>query len=133
MYSIISGDCAYPLMVNLMTPFRDKGHVSAERIRYNQILSSIRSVIERAFGLLKGKFRRLKYLDIADPETANKIIAAACMLHNFIIDCGEPPADLWELDTNQHDETDNTERNPPSGTLRQADIKRNELVNLLNN
>lgn len=83
------GDCAYPLMLNLMTPFRDNGHLSAAHVRYNVRLSSIRSIIERAFGLLKVKFRRLKYLDISDPGFGNTIIAATCMLHNFIIDNGE--------------------------------------------
>lgn len=79
------GDTAYPLLLNLMTPFKDNGHLTVAQTRYNQKLSSIRSIIERAFGLLKGKFRRLKYLDISDFELGNKIIAAACTLHNFII------------------------------------------------
>lgn len=79
------GDCAYPLMMNLMTPFRDNGHLPASHIRYNVRLSSIRSSIERAFGRLKGKFRRLKYLDVVDMHFGNEIIAAACMLHNFIL------------------------------------------------
>lgn len=80
------GDCAYPLMLNLMTPFRDNGHLPAAHVRYNIRRSSIRSIIERAFGLLKIKFRRLKYLDISDVRFGNTIIAATCMLYNFIID-----------------------------------------------
>lgn len=83
------GDSAYPLMYNLMTPFRDNGHLPAVHIRYNIRLSSIRSIIEQAFGLLKVKFRRLKYLDISDANFGNTIIACTCMLHNFIIDNGE--------------------------------------------
>lgn len=83
------GDCAYPLMINLMIPFRDNGHLPAAHVRYNTRLSSIRSIIERAFGLLKVKFRRLKYLDIFNVDFGNKIIAASCMLHNFIIENGE--------------------------------------------
>ncbi|XP_011164982.1 putative nuclease HARBI1 [Solenopsis invicta] len=80
------GDSAYPLMVNLMTPYRENGHLIGPQIQYNTKLSRIRSIIERAFGLLKTKFRRLKYLDIADFDLGNKMIAAACTLHNFIID-----------------------------------------------
>lgn len=80
----IIGDSAYPLMINLMTPFRDTGHLTAAQSLYNTRLSSIRSVIERTFGLLKGKFRRLKYLDIEDMDLGKKIIAACCVLHNFI-------------------------------------------------
>lgn len=82
----ILGDSAYPLMMNVMTPFKDTGHLTNAQSRYNTKLSSIRSVIERTFGLLKGKFRRLKYMDITDFNLGNKMIAAACVLHNFIQD-----------------------------------------------
>ena len=54
-------------------------------IRYNYIHSSIRTTIERAFGLLKGRFRRLKYLDQENVETMTNTIAAACCLHNICI------------------------------------------------
>lgn len=79
------GDSAYPLLCNLMTPFRDNGHLTRSQSTYNIKLSSIRSIIERSFGLLKTKFRRLKYLDIADFDLGMEMIAAACVLHNFII------------------------------------------------
>lgn len=82
----IIGDSAYPLMMNLMTPFKDTGHLTIAQSQYNTKLSSIRSVIERAYGRLKGKFRRLKYLDIKDMDLGKKIIAAACVLHNIILD-----------------------------------------------
>jgi len=70
------GDSAYPLMTNLMTPYKDNGHLTLQQIRYNVKLSSIRSIIERSFGLLKTKFRRLKYLDISDFDLGNNMIAA---------------------------------------------------------
>ncbi|CAL1678273.1 unnamed protein product [Lasius platythorax] len=81
----IIGDSAYPLLQNVMTPFRDNGNLTPEKSTYNTRLSSIRSIIERAYGLLKGKWRRLKYLDVQSTEMANYIIAAACTLHNFLI------------------------------------------------
>ncbi|XP_050518027.1 putative nuclease HARBI1 isoform X2 [Diabrotica virgifera virgifera] len=77
------GDAAYPLITNVMTPFRDTGHLTEAQTRYNRKLSVARSIIERTFGILKSKFRRLKYLDIANIELGNTIIAAACVLHNF--------------------------------------------------
>jgi len=52
------GDSAYPLLRNLMTPIRDNGHLTRSQNVYNIKLSSIRSIIERSFGLLKSKFRR---------------------------------------------------------------------------
>ncbi|XP_018374047.1 PREDICTED: putative nuclease HARBI1 isoform X3 [Trachymyrmex cornetzi] len=80
------GDSAYPLVMNLMTPYKDNGHLTVSQIRYNTKLSCIHSRTERLFALLKGKFRKLKYLDISDFDLGNKMIAAACTLHNFIID-----------------------------------------------
>lgn len=85
----IIGDAAYPLLVNLLTPYRDTGHLTRAQIIYNTKLSSIRSIIERAFGFIKTKFRRLNYLDIADFDFGNKMIAASCVLHNFLIDHDE--------------------------------------------
>ncbi|XP_050516925.1 putative nuclease HARBI1 [Diabrotica virgifera virgifera] len=84
------GDSAYPLMNNLMKPYQDNGHLTPVQINYNTKLSSIRSVIERAFGLLKVKFRRLKYLDVKNGQTANRIVLAACILYNFILLQGNP-------------------------------------------
>lgn len=83
------GDAAYPLLNSLMTPFKDTGHLTREQIIYNIKFSSTRNVIERAFGLLKGKLRRFKYLDISDFQLGQNMIGAACVLHNFMIDRGE--------------------------------------------
>ena len=43
----------------MVTPFRDNGHLTAAQKKYNKYHSSTRMVIERAFGLVKGCFRRL--------------------------------------------------------------------------
>lgn len=114
----ILGDSAYPLMQNLLTPFRDNGHLTRDQINYNVKLSCIRSVIERAFAQLKGKFRRLKYLDIGDPDFGTEIIVAACVLHNFIIlqneddDEDEVLAAIEEAnDGEEHEEEPNEGRN----------------------
>lgn len=133
-HEYLIGDCAYPLMLNLMTPFRDNGHLPAAHIRYNTRLSSIRSIIERAFGLLKVKFRRLKYLDISHVEFGNAIIAATIMLHNFIIDNGEIE-DYNErlIDNDDAPAIDVYEQNAvQNGTsMQQAIERRNAIVNNL--
>lgn len=77
------GDKAYPSRVNLLTPFRDNGHLTRQQILFNNRLSKARSAVERAFGILKGKFRRLKYLDMNRIELIPTIIIACCVLHNI--------------------------------------------------
>lgn len=78
-----------------MTPFKDNGHLTRSEFLYNTKLSSIRSIIKRAFGMLKSKFRRLKYLDISDFDLGNNMIAAACVLYNFILNKDKL---IWEED-----------------------------------
>ncbi|KYN44206.1 hypothetical protein ALC56_01328, partial [Trachymyrmex septentrionalis] len=51
----------------------------------NLILCSIRIKIEKTFGYLKGRFRRLKFLELLDIEFIPKLITAACILHNTAI------------------------------------------------
>lgn len=125
----ILGDCAYPLMKNLMTPFRDNGHLTREQTNYNVKLSTIRSIIERTFGLLKGKFRRLKYLDIFDVVMGNTIIAAACVIHNFLIERHEVDVEHEALIEEEMPILNDENRDIPDDDL--AVAKRNEIVNLL--
>ncbi|XP_033729019.1 putative nuclease HARBI1 [Pecten maximus] len=79
------GHSAYPLSVNLLVPFRDNGHLSCIEKKYNKSHSSTRVDIERAFGLLKCKFRRLQFLDMHLFNEIPNVIVACCVLHNFIL------------------------------------------------
>ena len=81
----IVGDSAYPLSMNMMVPYRDNGHLTDIQKKYNKHHSTSRIAIERAFGLLKNKFRRLKYLDVRSLNSIPLIISATCVLHNFIL------------------------------------------------
>lgn len=81
----ILGDAAYPTRRWLLTPFRDNGHLTDQQKKYNQYHSSNRVVIERAFALLKGRFRRLKYLETIKLDTSVEIIMICCVLHNICI------------------------------------------------
>jgi len=79
------GDSAYPLRDYLLVPFRDNGHLSRTEVKFNVAHSKTRCDVERAIGLLKGKFRRLKDLDMTATDYIPHVIFACCVLHNFII------------------------------------------------
>jgi hypothetical protein len=51
----IVGDKAYPCIPQLMTPFRNNGHLTARQENYNYLLCRVRNTVERAFALLKKK------------------------------------------------------------------------------
>ena len=82
----IVGHAAYPLLKHLMVPFKDTGCLSARQKKYNTELASVRCVVERAFALLKGRFRRLKFLDMNRTDLVPKVIMACCIMHNLCID-----------------------------------------------
>lgn len=132
---MFAGDKAYPLMINVMIPFRDDDdNLSNGQTHYNRAIYSILPVIDQAFARLNAKFLRLKYLDVADIETANVIIAAACMLHNFIIENGESDDDdalKVEINDREYVNMDPDANEPPSASPNKAEEKRNGIVNLL--
>lgn len=79
------GDGGFPLKEWLMTPFRDNGHLTDRQKHYNYCLSSTRQVIERSFGLLKGRFRRLQNIDVCTVQAAVEVCISGCILHNICI------------------------------------------------
>lgn len=126
------GDAAYPLLPFLMKPYRDTGHLTNAQVTYNIRMSGVRSLIERTFGLLKGKFRRLKYIDMGLIEVIPMVITTACVLHNFIISS----EDILDEDANEFE--DNEEENIEDGNdvlnlniNGQAEQKRQFLASLL--
>jgi hypothetical protein len=80
------GDKAYPLEINLLTPYKENGRLTQRHRNFNTRLSKSRVTIERAFGLLKGRFRRLRYLDMRKLELIPVFIFACCILHNICVD-----------------------------------------------
>ena len=76
------GDAAFPLSSRMRRPFRDNGQLGDRKINYNNKLSSTRMTIERTFGCFKGKFRRMKNLDMLRVDLIPNVLLAACVLHN---------------------------------------------------
>ncbi|XP_061190830.1 putative nuclease HARBI1 [Saccostrea echinata] len=81
------GDSGFPLKDFLMTPFSNPSTQMEER--YNHAHCQTRNVIERAFGVLKSRFRCLHKSGGCLPFTPTKsalVIETCCRLHNKAIE-----------------------------------------------
>ena len=76
-----------------MKPFPETG--DRDQHRFNFLLSSTRMAVERAFGLLKGRFRIIHKQQDTRLENICNVVAACCILHNFCILSGDNPDDDW--------------------------------------
>lgn len=79
------GDKIYPIKEWLLPPFKDYGNMTRSQIMYNKIHSKTRVKIENSFGLLKGRWRRLKHITVYKIAKASNIVMACCALHNFCL------------------------------------------------
>ena len=86
------GDSAYPLSVYMQVPYPNARPGTAKD-SFNFWLSNARIHIECTFGEMIMRFglfwRTLRF----DIETSAKIVKAAALLHNFIVDCREDTLD----------------------------------------
>ncbi|KAF2884499.1 hypothetical protein ILUMI_21673 [Ignelater luminosus] len=60
----ILGDSAYPQSPQLLTPYKDNGHLTAAQKYFNKKLSTCRVDIEHVFGLCKQRFRQLYHVKL---------------------------------------------------------------------
>ncbi|CAL1671631.1 unnamed protein product [Lasius platythorax] len=82
-------DKAYPTLKWCITPYINRGNLTRQQENFNTLVSQTRQTIERAFALLFGRFRRLKYLDMNRVDLISKTILACCVLHNICLDFGD--------------------------------------------
>ena len=113
----------------LLTPFKNNGHLTAVQIRYNEKHSGTRQVIERALGLLKGRWRRLKCLEMEAVEEIPSVVSAGCVLHNFCLLADEGDIEQFFDDDSDGDDSDSDDQ--PDQPLPQAVAKRNMMVQYL--
>ena len=115
----------------LLTPFRDNGHLSRQEVNYNNKHAKTRQTIERAFGLLKGRWRRLKFIEMENINECPAIVAAAHVLHNFCLLADEENIDEFLDEFNGDDGDDDCEL-PAYVPRPQAVAKRNQMAIFLN-
>ena len=112
----------------MLSPFRDNGHLTRAQISYNEKHTRTCQPIERAFGLLKGRWRRLKYIEMDNVQEVPSVISAACVLHNFCLIADEGNIEEFlDLDDNDDGDDDQSEFHFP--VPRPAAVaKRNQMV-----
>lgn len=127
------GDAAYPLLPGLMVPVRDNGHLTQAQVRYNALHSAARAVVERCFGRLKGKFRRLKSLDVTRTDYSSVIIETCIVLHNICLDDEFDESSSVDDVADDDVECDSTDQSAPADHRRadKAKLKRDRIMNAL--
>lgn len=82
---VLVGDEAFPQKTYLMRPYPGaQARDDSEKRYYNYRLSRARRVVENAFGILSQKFLIYQRTLNLDPENADVIVYATCLLHNFM-------------------------------------------------
>lgn len=80
-------DNAFPLLPRLMKPYspKNKEPLTNEEEIFNYRLSRARRCVESAFGILGRKWACVEQTFFCQPIKVKPIIAACCLLHNFLI------------------------------------------------
>lgn len=127
--SHLLGDSAYPLGQHILVPFKDNGHLSRKQVKYNTLHAASRSVIERVFAYLKGRWRRLKYLELHNTYFLPDVIMAACILHNF---CLQQKDHVDDVNASEENDLETYDENVTEiEDSRNGFQKRNDIVNNL--
>ena len=90
-------DSAFALDRTLMKPFPIRPDMPKENATFNYRLSKCRCSVERAFGLLKNRFRLLHKKLEFDLDNTKVIIKAAAVLHNICIANGDSFENDWDV------------------------------------
>lgn len=81
---VIVADEAFALKPNLMKPYSQRSATMEQQV-FNKRLSTARSTVECAFGILATKFGVFQKAICVSPEKATKVTTACCYLHNYLI------------------------------------------------
>ncbi|XP_063446549.1 putative nuclease HARBI1 [Mytilus trossulus] len=96
---LILGDSGYACRPFLMTPYVNPRERHQQR--FNRAHSSTRSIIERAFGILKRRFHVLHSEVRMKPEKVCRVFGACAVLHNIALTRNEPLEDVCGVHVQQ--------------------------------
>ena len=109
---LIIGDPAYPQLRWLMKPYPQTG--ARNKRNFNFKLSSTRMAVERAFGLLKGRFRILHKHQDTTLHNVCHVVTDCCILHSYCIAHDDEADEDWLIDcedVNDNDDYDDEDGN----------------------
>lgn len=95
--SHLIGDLAYKLSTTLMVGFKNLNNITRRQRNFNNKLNVCRADIENAFALLKGRFRRLKFMETVRLDLISLFVVTAAILHNACIMNADLPDDFVDI------------------------------------
>ncbi|XP_045460636.1 putative nuclease HARBI1 [Harmonia axyridis] len=104
-------DSAYKLSDYMMVGFKNNNNLTNRQKNFNAKLSQVRVCIENTFGLLKGRFRRIKFLETVRMDLICLLVFSACLLHNICVLNGDGIDDLIDVNQEVEEERDQNEEN----------------------
>lgn len=111
-----------------MVPYRDNNNLNIIERKHNYKLSADRVIVENAIGLLKERWRRLKFIKTYNICKTIEIASSACVLHNFCL----LNKDYWEVAEKERQKcNDYYENIDRRSDTREAKNKRNRIAHQL--
>ena len=96
-YAHFIADSAFALHSTLMKPYCEKSNMSRKECMFNYRLSRARSTVERAFGMMKNRFRCIHRKMEYELDNSLRIIKAIAILHNLCIISGDDSELDWDI------------------------------------
>lgn len=84
--TFLIGHSGYPPLQWLVPPFRENKRITTDQKDFNIIHSNTRKLSDKAFIMLKRRFRRVKHFTVyRNISFITDTVVAACILHNYCI------------------------------------------------
>lgn len=84
---VFLGDEAFPLLTNLLKPYRRAdASTDVTKTNFNYRLSRARRLVENAFGILANRFRIYHTTIDLNVSTIEMVVTSCCIIHNLMLD-----------------------------------------------
>ncbi len=82
------------------------------------IHSEERSGVERSFRRQKGKWRKIRFLDVTNLKFLSEIITSSCILHNFVLEVDGSDSDDYTSSSDSESDDDGLNNQPGAEDIR---------------